>query len=312
MKGLKISQSLIKKFFYKGEKREYCPYQIYCEHITKSHERQTTAMLAGSYFETLCLGAGINDEKTLDMPRKNLTAKQILAGQTIGDKRIDQIRIEQQAMIFDKKKAIYQISVQKEINTQVKIVKMFSKNDNILLQGELDIFPSTILLPERGIRLCVIDLKATGMFSDFGEYCWATPSAMDNIQGLFYGNLVRDIDIELNARINPDSKIHYLFTGPIKKQLETGDPLFFFWVFNYKEKELQDKFIEVPWTAIGEAELKEAIRKTIDEYNKNEREGWTITRPSYEQCKGCAVLGCESRVAFENKEDNKQNQFETT
>lgn len=311
MSELNISQSLIRRFFYKGEKRDYCPYSIYCEFITKTHGKQTMAMLAGSYFETLCLGSGINGDKTEDMPRKKLTARQILDKQTLGDKTIDQKRIEQQHMVFERLKSIYQVNVQKEVNTQVKLVKEYSKNDNILLVGELDIFPSTILLPERGLRLCVIDLKLTGKFSDYGEYCWGTPSALDNIQGLFYNNLVRDIDIELNHRINPESKINYLYTGAIKKQLESNEPLFFFWVFNYKEKELSNKFIEVKYDIVGKAELYESIRKTIEEYNKNERDAWHVVRPSFDVCKGCAVLECKSRVAFDNSNENNNNQFET-
>lgn len=311
MNELKISQSLIKKFFYKGEKRDYCPYQIHCETIIKSHNRTTDAMIAGSYFETLCLGSGINDQKTEDMARKRLTAKQIMAKQTIGDKTIDQIRVEQQAMIFERQSAIYQISVQKEINTQVKLVKMFSENDNIILQGELDIFPTTILLPERGIRLCVIDLKLTGRFTDWGEYCWGSPSSLDTIQGLFYNNLVRDIDIELNAKHNPGSKISYLFTGPIKHQIEKNEPLFFYWVFNYKEKEISNKFIEVGYDNMGKAELKTSITRTIEEYNKNERNGWTKTNPSYDKCSTCAVLDCVDRMVFKNEEQtNVPNNFE--
>lgn len=312
MNELKISQSLIKKFFYKGEKRDYCPNQIYCEMIIKSHNRTTDAMVAGSYFETLCLGSGINDQKTEDMTRKKLTAKQIMAKQIIGDKTIDQIRVEQQAMVFERQAAIFQISVQKEINTQVKLVKEFSKNDNIILQGELDIFPSTILLPERGMRLCVIDLKLTGRFTDWGEYCWGSPSSLDNIQGLFYNNLVRNIDIELNAKHNPESKISYLYTGPIKNQLEKNEALFFYWVFNYKEKQISNKFIEVQFDAIAKAELNTAILRTIDEYNKNERDGWTKTNPSYERCGSCAVLDCKDRTVFKNEEpSDKPTNFET-
>lgn len=302
-----INQSLIRKFYYKGELRDYCPYSIYCEMIAKTHSRKTLPMIAGSYFETLCLGSGVKGSKTDDMPRKKLTARQILNKQKIGDKTIDQKRIEQQHLIFEKNASIFQINVQKEVNTQVRIVKRYSRNDDIILVGELDIFPTTILLPERGLRLAVIDLKLTGTFSSFGEYCWGEPSSLDNIQGLFYNNLVRDIDINLNMDINSESKINYLYTSTIKKQLETNDPLFFYWVFNYKTNNLTNKFIEVPYRTADKFDLKEAIRKTIKEYNKNVQKRWDRLNPSYETCQGCPVIECSERVSFkDNKTDNKQ------
>lgn len=307
---IEISQSLIKKFFYKGEKRDYCPYQIYCEAIAKTHSRETLSMTAGNYFESLCLGANVDGSLTEDMPRKKLTAKQIIQGKTIGDKTIDQKRIEQQHMVFEKLKAQYQIQVHKDINTQVKIVKEFSRDDNVLLVGTADIFPTTILLPERGLRLAVIDLKLTAQFTDFGEYCWATPHAIDPIQGLFYNELIRDIDIELNRKYNADSRLHELFTDNIKKQLSEVDPLFFFWIFNYKTNDLTNKFIEVRYDRLGQLDLFESIRRTLEEINKNEREGWDTTNPSYERCSMCAVLDCPARVMFKDKKSKDEQQFE--
>jgi hypothetical protein len=304
MDKVAINQSLIKAFFYKGEKRDYCPYSIYMQYITKEVNVQTEAMMKGSFFETLCLGSGIDNNVIDDLPRKKLTSKQIIAGQKIGDKKIDQIRIEQQHLNFERSKAIYQINVQKNVNTQVEIVKYFSKNDNIIIKGNLDIFPTTILLPQRGLRLAVIDLKLTGKFSDFGEYCWATPANMDMTQGYMYHELIRDIDIELNMEINPNSRLLYLFTGAIKKQLETIEPLFFFWIFDYKSSELNNKFVEVSYNATTKAELFESIRKTVYELNKNERNGWHNLNPNAYSCNGCPIIQCQSRHI-----DNTNNQF---
>ena len=52
-----------------------------------------------------------------------LTSKQILAGQKIGDKKINQIRLENQHLNFERLCGTYQINVQKDVNTQVRIIK---------------------------------------------------------------------------------------------------------------------------------------------------------------------------------------------
>lgn len=313
MKQLIINQSLVKKFFYKGVVRDYCPYCIYCENIAKTHNRQTESMTEGSYFETLCLGSGVRGNITNDLPRKKLTSKQILAGQTLGDKKINQIRLEKQHLNFQRLCGTYQINVQKEVNTQVRIIKRwinsYFPNEEIYIEGELDIFPTTILLPKRGLRLAVIDLKATGKFDTFGEFCWADPENLDKTQGWMYNELIRDIDIELNLKMYPDSKLKYLYTGPIKQQLDATEPLFFFWVFNYKE-ELKNKIIEVLYDNKAKEELHESIRKTVEEILKNQRKGWTNVNPTYDNCKMCAVTECKNKIAFKPVKEEHQS-FQT-
>lgn len=313
MDKLYINQSLIKAFFYKGEKRDYCARKI--------HESEYTSdnMIKGSYFETLCLGSGAKGSVTNDLKRKKLTTKQILSGQKIGSKTIDQIRIEQQSLIFKNQKIelsngefiFLQLSVIPDINTQVKIYKKWEKDENVILHGELDIFPTPINLPERGTRQCCIDLKATGTFSDFGEYCWSTPSSMDHMQGYMYHYLMRNIDLELNLELEPESKLKYLYTGTIKKLLNEEEILFFYWVFNFKEKDLKNKIIEVPWNDMAQRELNEAIRKTVDEIKKNEENNWTNTNPlNGTNCKQCSILNCKSRIEF-SKEEQEHNNFDT-
>jgi hypothetical protein len=308
MSKLYINQSVIKAFFYKGEKRDYCAQYIKRQCIDKEVGRETLAMTCGNYFETQCLGSSIGGKQTDDLPRKKLTSKQIIAGQTIGDKTIDQIRIDQQVMMFNKKKAEYQISIEKDVNTQIGIKKLWSKNDNIVLQGELDIFPASIALPQRGLRLCVIDLKLTGKFSDYGEYCWGTPSNLDPIQGNMYNELVRDIDLEFNMIENPDSRLMNVYTPTVERILKQNEPLFFFWVFNYKE-EIANKFIEVEYNEMARKELYEAIRKTVEEINKNERDNWQATRPDVNNCNQCAIFNCPVREAFQ-KPVVEHNDFE--
>ena len=307
-----INQSLIKKFFYKGELRDYCPFSVNATSIAKTHNSISDSMNKGSYFETLCLGGSANNSATDDLPRKKLTAKQILAGQKMGDKTIDQTRIEQQHLVFERQKAIYQINVQALVNTQVRVYKQWSKNDDILIHGEHDIFPTTILLPERGIRLASIDLKLTGSFSDFGEYCWLTPSAMDHTQGYMYHELARDIDLQLNMDIEPNNKLQDLYTGAIKKQLELNELLFFYWVFTYKQSGGQqlNKFVEVPWNTSVKTELNETIRKTVEQINKQNRNGWIDKVSSKSTCQGCPVLECTQRFTS-SVESNEHNQFES-
>ena len=306
---LYINQSLYKAFFYKGERRDYCAQYIKRQCIDKEVSRESLAMTCGNYFETQCLGSSIGGKKTDDLPRKKLTAKQIIAGQTIGDKTIDHVRIDQQVMMFNKKKAEYQISVEKEVNTQIGIKKLWSKNDNIILQGELDIFPASIALPKRGLRLCTIDLKLTGTFTDYGEYCWATPSGLDPIQGYMYSELTRDIDLEFNMIENPDSNLHLVYTPTVQNILSKQDPLFFFWVFNYKQ-DIANKFIEVDYNDMARREFNESIRKTVEEINKNERDNWQMVRPLPSNCNQCAILNCPVRETF-NKPVVEHSQFET-
>lgn len=304
-----INQSLIKTFFYKGEIRDYCPYKVYCTTIAKTHEISSESMDAGSYFETLCLGSGRDGKTVTDLKRKKLTAKQIQEGMTIGSKSIDQIRIEQQALIFEQQKAIYQINVMKDVNTQVTIYKQWSKNDCIDLFGNLDIFPTTILLPKRGLRLTTIDTKLTKKFSTWGEFAWETPEIMDHTQGFMYHELMRDIDIDFVADRDPESRLIQMYTGAIKNQLENNDPLFFYWIFNY-DTTLKNKFVEVPYKELDNKELHESIRKTINELNERERKGWNDVFPTKYNCGNCPVLNCPSKYTS-SSENSIDEQFQS-
>ena len=304
---LLINQSLIKKFLYRGEVRDYCPYSIYCQSIIDTHNIHTNSVIAGSYFETQCLGSGVRGNKTDDMPRKNLTKKEILSGNTIGSKTVDHQRIDKQVMIFEQQKAIYQINVQKEVNTQVRVYKPWERNNDVILNGEYDIFPTTILLNDGSIYLAAIDLKLTKTFTDFGEYCWLNPTGLDLTQAYMYHELARDIDIDFNLKMMPDSKLQYLYTSNIKKQLKKNNLQFLFWVFEYS-KEMRTKFINVSWNPTKRAELFESIRLTIEEINKNEQKGWMNTNPIYENCKKCPVFECPNRIAFDDKPKFEQHE----
>ena len=307
---LYINQSIIKAFFYKGEKRDYCHRYVKEQCIDKSVSKESLSMMCGNYFETLCLGSSMGGKTTYDLPRKILTKKQKENGQKVGDKTIDQIRIEEQALVFNRKKTEHQISVQKNVNTQIEIKKLWSVNDNIILKGELDTFPTSIALPKRGLRLCTIDLKLTQTFTDFGEYCWATPANIDPIQGYMYSELVRDIDLAFNHEENPDSRLFMVYTETVQRILSQIDPLFFFWVFTYK-KNPANKFVEVEYNSMKRLELFESIRKTVEEINTNERRGWDREVPSKDNCKQCGILNCNSRITFNKNNNSHTENFET-
>ena len=295
---LTISQSLMKKFLKHGEEKIICPKNIFETEIEPVVEvPPTLPMLGGSYFETLTLGSGRGGHKTLDMPRKKLTAKQerenrvrIEKGEEplLGTKMISQIRIEEQAERFKILQAQRQIMIT-EYNTQVPIMKQWS--EDVFLRGELDIFPTPILGRD-GLQIAVIDLKLTGdIDNDYGDFCWGDPTRMDHIQAQMYHYLVRDIDFSLNQGLEE------IVTQPVTNMIADNNILFLYWVFSYGSGDLRDKFVRYDWDSNKEAELKESIRKTIALIEEYESEGWPA-KPEYERCSKCP-LTCTMRCEIE-------------
>jgi hypothetical protein len=113
-----ISQSLIKRFFKYDPYLDQWTYRAFCPRKEKELSIDRTiawtsdSMDDGKYFETLCLGSGRDGEMVLDLPRKKLTKAQeqanIIAemeGTPIlfkGEKKIDQVRIDEQALRFNR------------------------------------------------------------------------------------------------------------------------------------------------------------------------------------------------------------------
>ena len=124
-----------------------------------------------------------------------------------------------------------------------------------------------------------------------------------------YSELTRDIDLEFNMIENPDSNLHLVYTPTVQNILSKQEPLFFFWVFNYKQ-DIANKFIEVDYNDMARREFNESIRKTVEEINKNERDNWQMVRPLPSNCNQCAILNCPVRETF-NKPVVEHNQFET-
>ena len=65
---LYISQSLIKQFYSNFNEILPCPYRIYESELLQNFRRKSTeSMNKGRYFETLCIGAGVDGEAIYDL-----------------------------------------------------------------------------------------------------------------------------------------------------------------------------------------------------------------------------------------------------
>jgi hypothetical protein len=299
-----ISQSLIRRLFFKQEEKDVCPRQIYEVMILKIVDQEPTPpMLKGKFFETLCLGSGRGGEKIEDLPRKKLTTVQerdnrilISEGKSpmIGEKTIDQIRIEDQAERFKILSQNRQMFVDKDhgTNTQIPLMLRWEKDQSVLITMELDIFPTPIILKEE-LELAIVDLKLTGdINSTFGEYCYGIPDELDPIQSQMYHYGVRNIDPELNPHTEE------LLSESLRIMINGNKIKFVLWVFNYKKTQLEDKLIEFRWDKSKEAELHETIRKTKALLEMHDEMGWP-TDPSYKKCKHCPLLQCDDRIEYE-------------
>jgi len=292
-----ISQSLIKKFLKKGDIIPICPKNIYETEIAPEVETPPTEpMLKGSYFETLVLGSGREGHKTLDLPRKKLTIKQetenrIRAekGETpiLGGKKLDQIRIEEQAERFKILRVQRQIMIS-EFNTQVRIFKKWDEDTSVFLRGDLDIFPTPIMGKE-GLQMAIIDIKLTqNIDNEFGDYRWGDPYNMDHIQAQMYHFLVRDVDMSINKGLRD------ILTPSAKRIIDSNSLLFLYWVFSYGSGNLRDKFVRYNWDKNKEREFRESVRKTISIIQDNEAKGWPA-EPEYERCIKCPITDCPER-----------------
>lgn len=292
-----LNSSLIKKFLYRGEERELiCPFRILREDILKTDRYQSDSMTKGSYFETLCLGRGANDSITNDLPRKRLTKKQEIENQKRaaqgleplkGDKTLDQVRIDNQAVIFHELTDKYQVTVTNR-NTQVKLIIPWHKDPEVLISSEMDIFPTAIMTND-GLRLAIIDLKLTAdINTTFGEFCWGSPEYMDITQALLYLYCVRNLidHIDLNPHMRD------LLTKPAINIISQDLLHFYYWVFGYKK--IQNKLIRVTSDATRAVELYEAINKTLSLIEYYEALDWPA-KPNYKLCNTCPIKDCTSR-----------------
>ena len=309
-----IHQSLISKFLYKGNEREFCPKQIYhTEWIQDVPRFISIEMEHGNFFETLCIGSGVGGRKTIDLPRKALTKLQTAQNEVAKkegkkqpnkpQKKIGQIRLEEQEYVFRQLCVKYGITViPTEIlengkiiygNTQIPLLVQWEEDPTVYLQMTYDIFPTIMLGAEEKFYLAIIDLKTTGdIHNTYGKYCYGDPSNLDKIQGHMYHYGARHISFDLNPHL-----VDIISTKALTL-INRNDIKFIMWVFDYKKQEPENKFIEVEWNSLVKAELFESIRKTISTIEINEQLGWPTT-PEYKFCLNCPLKKCPDRTMIE-------------
>lgn len=288
-----ITSSLIREFFFHGVEKEYCKRKAYEQYITGSIDVHSDAMDKGSFFETICIGGGVNGKTVDDLPRKKN-----------GDKTIDQVRIEEQKMHFEIIAKNTNMVIIPGFNTQVTIQKRVPFDDDILLNGTLDIFPVTVKTQRRGNLLSVVDLKLTSdIYADtrFSYNSWSEPGSLDNTQAYMYHELVRDIDPELNPHV-----IDIINKAGIK-DYDLIDKHFFYYVFDYSPR-LNKKSIEVFYDDSRRRELFESVKATrnlIVSNTNNDR--WEEVLPSKYNCASCPL---ECAYRFTTESESKERDYD--
>ncbi len=267
---LYISNTVINKFFERGEEIKYCPQWVFQETIIgKVKSPPTHAMNKGSYFETKCIGSGAGGSITDTLPLKNN------GGITIDQKRID-AQVVQFKILAEK----YKIFLSDDYsNVQVKEKKHYQQDTwadvEVFITGEADII-SPLNYRGRDFQMANIDLKMTkDRLSTFGKYAWGNRDFINTQQGTIYW---------------------LLFNLP-----------FFFWVFDHATKQApSNEIIPVnhdvnhPNPALAQKakwrikSTHEVIRKTITEVAHNFIKGWP-TNPDPDLCYKCPVKDCKDR-----------------
>lgn len=287
---------------------DFCPKQVYECIILRKYQRKSEPMLCGQYFETGALGCTMTGDAVTDLPRKLLTKKQIGENKIaeyegrppvhVGEKRVSQIRIDQQILNWKRVCAEYGIEVNPGVNTQVEITKRFNQRSDVLLRGHLDLFPAYMMVGDKR-TLCIIDTKLTDDINGTylnpakgAKWAWGRPEDMDHTQAVMYYELVRNLDFDLNP------KLRDIITPEMLHDIEANDFIFVYWVFDYGSDNLDYKPVVVTWTPAKRAELMETIRKTIstiEYYNEN---GW-VPQPDFSRCKSCPVDDCPSKLSVQ-------------
>ena len=290
-----INQSLIKKLINKfQEEEQFCPKYIkHCVIDRKGLDISTDAMMAGKFFESMTLGGTTGGNLVTDLPRKAISQKKMLELKSkglplVGEKKIDQERLEIQVERFKLKAKKLGIQIATGINTHVQVFKHWD-GKKYLIVGELDLFPTPILY-EGHTQLAIIDVKATSnVDTTFGKFCWGTPKFMDHLQADMYHYLIRGLDFGLNPHLKG------VITPAIQELIENNQVLFLYWVWGYQKEplELQEKFIERSYfdengSNYRQKELQERIRKTIAIIEREDAFGWEAN-PIPEQCKVCSL-----------------------
>jgi len=310
-----LNQSSIKNIIKNGNEIIFCPYKFLVSNIIKTYPMPTSlAMLYGKYFESQAIGGVAHGGDIVtenDLPRKKVTKKaKKLNPKAIGDFYIAKHRIDAQVKVFKEKAKKYGVIYTPE-NTQVVVYKRWEKNTNIILRGEFDLFP-TIIKYKGALRLAAIDLKLTqDVTNDYGNFCWGDFPSMDHTQAKHYLYLAKDIDFELNDKLNPGNNLRILFTDKVKEMINNDFMIFFYWIFDYKP-ESADIFEPYPidephkMTKMDWFDYHETIRKSVAILTDMHEKGYP-KRPLTELCdkSSCHVTSCK----YYNMQFKTQNLF---
>ena len=270
---LYISNTLINKFFERGESIEKCYREIFETVMTSNYKKPPTQpMIKGSYFETKAIGGGAGGSSVDDLPR-------IRGGKMSADHK----RINEQVVQFKILSEEYGVILSDDSsNVQVKGMKHYPQDHwvdvEVFLTGEAD-FISPIEFHGHKFPMAIVDLKLTkDLTSTFGKYSWANKQFINTQQGTIY---------------------HLLFDLP-----------FLFWVFDYPAKERSNELLYVNHDVNNEnqalankakyrlREVHETIRKTISEIAGGFINEWP-TNPVAALCKKCPVKDCLDRNLLE-------------
>ena len=293
-----INSSLIKEFWYNGERKDFCPFKVYTHTITREHHHTTESQLNGSYFETLCLGSGVKGQKvTSSMMRHKRN----------GGKTAVHDRIDTQHLRFCQLCDEHEIIIDPTTNTQVTVYKLW-KDGETILSGDMDIFPCTLKTPKRGAIMTIMDLKLTAdLDSTFGPYAWGNSAGMDHTQAYMYKYLSEGIDPEINKHVGGDApgtqkllRLYDIFDGL------NYDFNFLYWVFEHGPKG-RNKLVEVQHDQTKRADLHESIRKTKELVMGFMKNGWTEFLPNKDNCSSCECPNCKARYIPDIKEDSKSS-----
>ena len=261
-----INKSLIGQFMYNGQEEPHCPYQVFMHYISKEWEsKPTESMQKGLFFETLTIGQSADGTGVTDLPRGKK-----------GNKSVDQIRIEEQALIFNQMYPQYHMIIIKEgrnrnvqipFCTEWKDPKYKNFDDlKIYLKGVIDIV-SPISVGHYNYNMCIIDLKLTkNRFSTYGKYSWGNVEQMDHTQPLLYsyGTGLPFMYWVFDYQADNDKRGHKFFPVKTQNAEDSADP------------ELQTRYNE----------FHETIRKTIRYLIQYHNEGWP-RKANYDSCKNC-------------------------
>ena len=269
-----VSQSLISRFFRKGEVLNYCPMKLYKVYILKTDtELPSKAMIAGQFFETLAIGS---------------TAYGAVTSLPIGKSGkvpVDQKRIEEQALNFRLVCEQHGIiinkepspgkpkNVQKNFYIPIEIEEFAHEGIETVINMTVDIL-SPISYGQVEYPMGIIDLKLTwDRNSTYGDYCWGAPEYMDHIQAYIYGFILGFPFFYLVFDYNSKDRGHKIV--PINTNLNHSDA--------GKKEEAMRRYRETI----------EIIKSTLYRIMDHHHHGW-YTNPSYDNCKSCP-LDCLDR-----------------